>query len=232
VGLRRTFDTAIVARRQVAQETLEISFERPDGFDFEPGQYVQLAVPKLLHPDRKGRSRVFSIASSPLDEETASVVFRETGSGYKRTLAELEIGSPVVLQGPHGFHTLPKQPSRPVVLVAGGIGITPHLSMLRFATESAYDPNHRITLLYVNRNKQRAAYLDELAQMARRADFLRMRRKFGALDKDFLHPTLADAGAAVWHIAGPPGMVDAARTLLHLADVGEDRVYAEEFVGY
>jgi ferredoxin-NADP reductase len=230
--MSRVFPTALVERRQVAEGTVEVSFERPDSFAFKPGQYMQVSVRRLLHPDRRGRSRVFSISSCPSDEEKVSVTFRDTGSGFKRTLQDLEIGSPAMIEGPHGFYVLPERPSRPFVLVAGGIGITPFMSMLRHATRNDYDPGHPITLLYANTSKRRAAYLDELEKMARGADYLRLKKRFGPVDENVVKQAVRELDASIWMIAGPPLMVDAVRGALHALGVDPGRVFWEDFVGY
>ena len=232
VKLGRTYKTVLAERRRVAEKTLEVSLERPDGFMFQPGQYVQLGLPKLVHSDWKGRSRVLSLASSPAEEERLRVAFRETGSGYKRTLSELPIGSPLLVQGPHGFRTLPVSPSRPRVLVAGGIGITAYLSVLRFVAESNEPQDAAITLLYANRTKATAAYLDELTAIVRRHDNISVSTKFGALDEKFVRSRVKDAHGCIWHLAGPPPMVDSIRNLLFLRGVDPRRVCFEEFVGY
>lgn len=225
-----TFETTLIERRKVAENTLEVSFERPEGFSFRAGQYIQVGLPRLLHRDRKGASRVFSVASSPTTEGRISVAFRETGSGYKRTLGELPVGSPVMLQGPHGFCTLPSRPSRPIVLVAGGIGITPHLSMLRHAAEGS--ANAHITLLYANRSEASAAYLRELERLARRHEHISVKRTFGLIDGAFLRQHIKDPNGHIWHIAGPPPMVDSVRNLLFPRGIDLRPVCYEEFIGY
>lgn len=228
---RRVFTTALRERRPVAEETLEVSFERPAGFTFEAGQYVQVRLPKLLCRDPKGPSRVFSITSSPLDDERVSIAYRDTGSGFKQTLRELPIGEKVMIEGPHGFNTLPRDASRPVVFVAGGIGITPFLSMLRFAdqTDRAVP---RVTLLYANRNRKSAAYLEEVDELARRSARLTLRNHFGIVDEATIRRSVGDLAAPRWHIAGPPAMVDAVRGTLHSMGVDPPDVHFEEFVGY
>lgn len=228
--LRRVFTAALMERKQVAENTLEVSFERPEGFTFEAGQYIQVRLPKLLHRDRKGRSRVFSIASSPLDDTRLSVAYRETGSGFKRTLRGLDVGAEVRIEGPHGFYTLPRDPSRSVTLVAGGIGITPFMSMVR-AARSSDDAYPRMMLLYANWSPKTAAYLDELADSERGNTRLTVRKHFGVIDEAFLrkHVNYLDC---TWYIAGPPIMVDAVRSALHVLGVGADRMHFEEFVGY
>ena len=61
------FETQITTHKEVAKGTHEITLKRPSAFAFRAGQYLQLALPKLAHADPKGRSRQFSVASSPYD---------------------------------------------------------------------------------------------------------------------------------------------------------------------
>lgn len=228
--LRRVYTAALMERKQVAENTLEVSFQRPEGFTFEAGQFIQVRLPKLSHRDRKGRSRVFSITSSPLDGAQVSIAYRETGSGFKRTLRDLDVGAEVQIEGPHGFYTLPRDPSRSINLVAGGIGITPFMSMVR-ATRSSDNPAPQMTLLYANWSPKTAAYLEELEDSERGNRRLTVRKHFGVIDEAFIRNHVNDLHR-IWYIAGPPVMGDAVRSALHVLGVDSDQVHFEEFVGY
>lgn len=224
------YKTTIIDRKQIAEKTLEVSFKRPENFLFKAGQYIQLGLSKILYPDIKGRSRVFSIASSPLDQEKISVVFRDTGSGFKRTLKEVPINAPVDIEGPHGFFTLPQNPAHPLVFIAGGIGITPYLSMVRFATKHGL--TFPITLLYANRNKESIACLEELQDIANRNKYFTLKNKFGKVDEQFIRQNVKNMQNCIWYIAGPPNMVDTVRNILLLLGVREESVLYEGFDGY
>lgn len=224
------YQTTIIGCRKIAENAIEASFKRPINFSFKAGQYMQLGVLKLLYSDIKGASRVFSIASSPLDRKKISIAFRDTGSGFKRTLKELPAGAPVNIEGPHGFFTLPQKSTEPLVLIAGGIGITPYLSMIRFANEKRLDIP--MTLLYTNRNKESAAYLEELQDTAGRNKHFDFRNKFGKIDEQFIQQNVKNVQNCKWHIAGPPAMVDYVRNILSLLGIDNGRIYYEEFIGY
>lgn len=225
-----THQTIIIGRKKVAEKTLEISFRRPENFSFRAGQYLQLAVQRLLFPDIKGVSRVFSISSSPLDQKRIAVTFRNTGSGFKRTLEELPIGTEVTIEGPHGFFTLPSKAIDPLVFIAGGIGITPYLSMIRFATERKL--TLPITLLYVNTDKERASYLEELQTIVNCNKYLTLKNRFGRIDEEFIWQTVKNMQNCKWYIAGPQAMVDYVRNTLFLLGVSDEYVYCEAFTGY
>ena len=224
------YPSKIIGKKHVAEDTFELSFERPKEFSFKAGQYIQLGVPKLLHSDPKGASRVFSIASSPLDKEKISVAFRETGSGCKRTIKELPQGGQVSIEGPHGFFTIPEKPADPIVLIAGGIGITPYMSMIRFANEKRLA--FPITLLYANSTKERAAYLEELQKISNHNKYFTLKNKFGKIDEQFIRQSVKDMQNCRWYVAGPPAMVDYARNILILLGVDDGRIHYEEFTGY
>lgn len=229
--LRRVYEVAVTARREVAEGTIEVALERPEGFNFQAGQYLQLRVPSLDHRDHRGSSRVFSIASSPLNEETIAIAFRDTGSGFKRTLRGLDAGEEVLIEGPHGFCILPRDRERRVVLVAGGIGITPFLSMVRFAVEPDTD-TPQITLLYANRTRKVAAYLDELEDLVRGRPRVSLHTRFGLADEEFLRRHVRDPQERLWYVAGPPGMIEVVRGALHSFRVPLWNVLSEEFQGY
>lgn len=226
------FTTTLLGRRQVAEATLELALERPEKFAFHAGQYLQLRLPKLLYRDRRGASRVLSIASSPTDKERIIVAYRDTGSGFKQTLSESRIGSEVMIEGPHGFHLLPRQPARRVVLVAGGIGITPFMSMLRLNAERDEEARPQITLLYVNRTQRSAAYLEELRHIEKKDARLTVRTKFGIMDEEFLFKSVKNKDQCLWYIAGPPSMVGSVQSALEVLGVDSGRIYCEEFPGY
>jgi len=224
------YHSKIIGKRIVARDTLEVSFERPPKFSFKAGQYIQLGVPNLLYSDPKGKSRTMSIASSPTDQEKISIAFRETGSGFKRTLKELPQGALVNIEGPHGFFTMPEKSIDPVILIAGGIGITPYLSMLRFANEKHLAVP--ITLLYTNRSKESAAYLRDLQNIANHNTHLTLKDKVGKIDEQFIQQSVKDMQNCKWYIAGPPAMVDNTRNILALLGIDEARISYEGFTGY
>ena len=88
------------------------------------------------------------------------IAMRDRDTAFKRAIHALPIGSPVLFQGPFGNFTLHRDTARPVVFLAGGIGITPFRSMLWQAT--AMRSPHHIFLFYANRRPEQAAFLDEL----------------------------------------------------------------------
>ncbi|OJI09481.1 hypothetical protein BK006_00895 [bacterium CG10_49_38] len=221
-------------RQTVAEGTERVVFGLSGKkFPFIAGQHLQVAVSKLLYPDPRGRSRVFSIASSPGETDKIAITFRfdsQKGSGFKRTLLELPLGSLVEIEGPFGYFTLPDDLNQSVVFIAGGIGITPFLSMIRFAEETRRPG--AITLLYANRAEASAAFLAELRERDARNTNFSLKNKFGPLGADFVRQSVANPDQVLWYVAGPGAMVSLARQILFDLHIPPAHLFTEEFEGY
>lgn len=226
----KKYQVTLLSKKLIAKDTIEVSFSRPDDFHFKAGQYIQLGVPQLLYPDPAGSSRLLSIASSPLSQKEMCVAFRDTGSGYKSTLKDLQKGSPLVIEGPHGFFTLSGRSSSFLVFIAGGIGVTPYISMLEYAAENGLDTP--IMLLYANSSHESAAYLKELKKLAKNNHTIKVKNTFSRIDEQFIVESVSDPYNCVWYISGPPAMVDSVRNLLFLLGIDDDKICFEEFTGY
>ena len=222
---------SILERKIVAEKTCEVSCDlNGKEFNFLAGQYIRISVPKLFYFDPKGASRLFSVASSPNDKNKISVAFRDSGSGFKKTLMELPFGSLVDIEGPFGYFTLPKNQNQPIVLLVGGIGITPCISMIRYATEEKL--SFPIMLLYSNRNMESAAYIPELTAIAKKNPYFLLKNKFGRIDENFVRQSVKNLAEPVWYAVGLPAMVSGMRDLLSHLGINESKVYFEDFIGY
>ena len=221
----------IIARKEVAENTLEVTFDvRGKTCLFRPGQYLTVMLPELKFPDPKGNSRVFSIASSPDNKESISIVFRLSGSGFKQTLNELPMGSLVTADCCWGNFTLPEDSSTPLVFVAGGVGVAPFMSSVRFVVEEKLP--HRITLIYANKDKASAMYLAELEDIAAHNKNVTLKTVFGAVDRAILDECVQQQKDAKWFVAGPAVMVNTVQASLHELGVPSIRIHSEEFAGY
>ena len=143
-----------------------------------------------------------------------------------------------------GNFTLDGADARPAVFLAGGIGITPFVSISR---QSAHDRLARdIWLFYSNRRPEDAAFLEELAALPRRdpryrfvgtmVEMAKSSRPWsgetGFLDRAMLERYLKDLAAFVCYVAGPPGLVETMQRMLTEAGVKEDAIHTDEFFGY
>jgi ferredoxin-NADP reductase len=128
-----TFETDFLRRAEIADGSMAFHFKRPADFDFRAGQAVTLSLIEPPETDTKGNRRTFSIVSAPFETEIV-IATRMRDTAFKRTLQTMRARTRVQLRGPMGSFTLDPDEKRPAVMLAGGIGITPFVSMLRQAT--------------------------------------------------------------------------------------------------
>lgn len=227
--MRAVHNALIISRKRIAKKTLEVGFHLGDKrFSYKPGQYIEVVLPHLKDKDPMGNKREFSIVSSPNQSNELAIAFRKSDSEFKKSLAALPINSPVAVFGPYGRFTLPADIARPLVFVAGGIGITPFISMLRYVND--HRTNHRIVVLYVNHDNQGAAYLEELKWLAKNNQNITLKNKTGRLtDRDLVSLNEENFDAR-YFIAGPPKMVEATKNALKSIDKSI-AIETEEFTG-
>jgi len=238
-----SYQTALKAREKIAERTVAFRLEKPAGFQFIPGQFIDLTILNSPETDSQGIVRTFSLASAPYEEDLL-VTTRMRNSAFKRVLATLPLGSELKVKGPMGSFTLHKSPAKAAVFLAGGIGITPFLSMLRQAAKERLP--HLLYLFYSNRRPEDAAFLKDLEGLAKsnskfifiptmnemEKSKLGWEGERGTINREILIKHFCDLSGPIYYIAGPPEMVAAMRQMLVKAGVNEDDVRTEEFAGY
>lgn len=238
------YNVHLTACRQIAKGTMAFHFEKPTGFSHKPGQAIDLILPGHRTDARPSDTRhTFSIVTAPEEEELV-VATRIGESVFKRALCALPMGTEVQINGPFGSFTLPKNAERTAVLIAGGIGITPFMSMLRHAAKQ--QTPQQLILLYSNHHPEDAAFLEELQQleqqnqrfqlMATMTDMAHSSQSWdGAtqiIDSDWITRVVAGMDNPAFYVSGPPALVEAMRQTLTLSGIDEDNVRSETFYGY
>ena len=231
----------IKGKQEVAKGTLFVTFDLlGEQVAFEPGQYFFVTLPDVGHQDDRGLRRHFSVVTSP-EDRVIGFATRMRDSAFKRTLRELPVGTEVEVEQPKGSFVLPDDTSRPLVFIAGGIGITVFRSMLRYIREEALP--YRVALIYSNRDRDSTAFLDELRELEQEiSDFrliLTMTQDPGwggetrKVDTQFVKDYLGeDLDQFTFLVAGPPPLVEGAQRALEAAAVPDENVVAESYSGY
>jgi len=234
--------TRLARHEDVADGTMAFHFAKPAGFDFKAGQAVEV----LLADPAGGANDIghaFSIVSAPFEDELV-VATRMRDSAYKKALKALAPGAAVRLDGPFGSLTLHNKRSRAAIFIAGGIGITPFVSMTRQATRDRLA--QQIVLLYSNRRPEDAAFLDELEKLqadnpnfrlvATMTEMAKSSRRWDGerrmIDAQLVREATRNLPDPIFYVAGPPAMVDAIRKTLAQARIDDDDIRSEDFYGY
>jgi ferredoxin-NADP reductase len=230
------YTSALTGKEAIAEDTMAFRLQKPEGFTFRPGQHIDIASPA-------GGTSDFSIASSPNDDHLL-IAMRLRGSDFKKSFAELPLGAPISFRGPLGSFALHEDTSRPALLLAGGIGITPFLSMARYA--ASLKLAMPLFLFYSNRSRKSAAFLDDLFILEKQNPNFTfvptMSGEDGAVEDwngergyitmDLIHRHVPHREGAFYYIAGPTNMVDALHNLLKTVHIPEGDIRPEEFKGY
>ncbi len=130
-------------------------------FDFRPGQFTMLAL-----YDENGeiwQQRPFSICSSPLNKKYIQLAIKVYGK-FTNKVATLKKGDTVGISEPNGFFTFNEARMKEAIFLAGGIGITPFMSAIRYVSEKKL-PN-KITLFYSNKTMQDIVFFEELKSIS------------------------------------------------------------------
>ena len=234
---------SLTKREEIAEGTMAFHFAKPSDFQFRAGQSIDLTLVNPPETDGEGNMRAFSIASSPFDGDLM-IATRMRDTAFKRVLRNAALGLKVQIEGPSGSFVLHRKTEKPAVFLAGGIGITPFLSIIR---QAAHDKApHHIHLFYSNRRPEDTAFLDLLSEAARQnANFhliatmtemdkshRQWQGETGFINKGMLERHLPSLHGPIYYLAGPPAMVAAMRGMLTEAGIDEDDIRTEEFSGY
>ncbi|MEJ2870342.1 ferric reductase-like transmembrane domain-containing protein [Actinomycetospora sp. OC33-EN08] len=199
---------------------------RRGGLSFAPGQFVWLRLRRAVvgteeHP--------FTIASSANVTGRLELTVRDAGD-FSHRVAALRQGDKVWLDGPHGSFTAEEHGGRAgLVLVAGGVGITPMMSMLRTLAERGDGRRHRLVL--AERGTE-PLFADELAVLSRRLDLEITRTAGRRIDLAFLAEVLPPAPERRhldYFVCGPASLATGTLAALEQLDVPANRVHCEQF---
>ncbi|BAU31453.1 FAD-dependent oxidoreductase [Microcella alkaliphila] len=223
VSRRGGFSLRLTGSRALSDSATEFTFAPSRPVPFEPGQYLELHLPHRA--DRRGTRRVFSIASAPEHDQISLGMRTPTdGSSFKRVLRELDEGATVQATQISGDFLLPRDPATPVVMIAGGIGVTPFASQLGSA--AARGESRDVHVVYVPSRPGEVLYRDVLESAGATVTVL----DDTPVTADALLTAVPDLASRRAYVSGAPSLVADAATALRRA--GARRVRTDYFAGY
>lgn len=241
--MAKLYKLTLIERRETAENTMSFFCKKPAGFDFKPGQFVTLICDTMTVKDRMGDRRAMSIASSPT-EKTVHFSMRKSESAFKQSMANLKKGDTLSMLGPLGTFTMPEDTTKPFVFIAGGIGITPFRSMVKYATDKKLP--HNIILMYCCHHERDMTYrmeFHDLVLQNKKLTFIPTLTKpdnqdtawdgkFGKVDENFIQDAVQNPISAIYMIVGPPRMVDGIEETLHGLNVPDEQICTEKFASH
>ncbi|MGP3910551.1 ferredoxin reductase family protein [Nonomuraea sp. 10N515B] len=233
--LRRPWEVESVTAGRGATTTITLRPIGHEGFRFEPGQFGWITVGRspfalTQHP--------FSFSSSAEADGRVQMSIKAIGD-FTNSVAGLRPGTRAYVDGPHGVFTPDRNEGPGFVLIAGGIGIGPMMSMLR--TFADRDDQRPCQLFYAGRTLEDTPFLEEIQQLRQRLNLTLVHvledppqgwtGERGRIDQALLHRHLPERYARMqFFICGPPPMLDAMESTLAELGVPAAHIHTERFV--
>ena len=229
-------------KSRISSDIVDIVFKPSQRPAFEPGQYMEftLAHPK---PDSRGNRRFFTLASSPTEDSLhLGVRFYANSSSFKRALYRIDGRTKIIAGQIAGDFTLPRDPRQKLVFIAGGIGITPFRSMLKYLLDEHQWRD--IALFYANKTADEIAYKDILSEAQTKLGIKvfytltntqviprNWRGLVGRIDERMIQQAVPDYQERTFYLSGPLDMVRAYELILKNMGVKRDQIKTDFFPG-
>ncbi|HJQ08109.1 MAG TPA: hypothetical protein VJ836_01355 [Candidatus Saccharimonadales bacterium] len=241
--LKKRLSLRFTAEQEIGQDIYEFRFMPDSPFTYKPGQYADVTLP-VAKPDVHGNRRTFTIASSPTEKEVLfGIKFSNPPSSFKAALGRLRPGSYLYGSQVAGDFTLPGDPKVKVVFIAGGIGITPFRSMLKYLIDTKETRDiilfHQIMeptqMVYKNVLGEAEGIGLKLVYVLTKdkkdvpADW---RGEVGFIAKEMLVRQVPDYTERTFYVSGPPAMVKNYTALLRSMGIQRSRIVIDYFSGY
>lgn len=228
-------------RIKVGANLYDFVFRPDERLAFVPGQYLEWT---LAHerPDSRGNRRYFTIASSPTEREMRmGVRFNPNSSSFKKALGAMKKGDTIVASQLSGDFTLPRDKTKKLVLIAGGIGITPVRSMMKYLLDSG--ERRPVTLLYSARAADELMYRDVFDEAGRTVGTKTVytltdevpgdwRGERGRIDAAMIGRNVPDYRERLFYVSGTHAMVEDIKKLLRDMGVEHKNIKTDFFPGF
>ena len=228
--------------RAIATDTYEFIFSGrlPT---FKPGQYAEWTLASDTS-DSRGNRRYFTLASSPTEADVKlGIKSYAKPSTYKVNLAAFKIGSPVLAGSIAGDFTLPRSAKKKLVFIAGGIGVTPFRSMVKYLMDAKQ--RRDVVMFYSNKTEGEIAYRDvfdaaQAANIGFRTVYTLTDKitspawagERGYVDAAMIAREVPDYKERMYFVSGPRSMVTAFQKTLHDMGVPRRRIKVDFFPGF
>lgn len=199
---------------------------------YKPGQFMHL---RLLRNGRLSSSHPFTISSSPT-WETISVTPKELGD-FTSTIKDTQAGDTAYIDAPYGVFSFLNTDAEELVFIAGGIGITPFISMLRYLADKKTPK--KVTLFWGNKHERNLCFQDELEKLQNEIEGLDVvlvmsaqedwQGEQGRINGDLIKKYIDNPEEKVYFICGPPRMSNAVMEALQGLKVPSENIHRELF---
>lgn len=224
-------------KSEATAQNIKTFYFKPDKpVRYLAGQFTELSLPHN-NPDERGIKHWFTLSSSPAEELLSiTTKFSDPGSTFKQTLQNLKKGQVFTAADPMGDFVLPKNSQKGLLFVAGGIGITPFRSMVKWLTDAG--EKRDIHLIYAVSDQAELAFLDIFKDYGLRLNIITSnptkdwRGLTGKLSGQKILDIIGPLNDRLLYISGPEPMVEALERDLLNKGVPREQLVGDFFPGY
>lgn len=239
--MANTYELQFDHKQHLTSDIWEFHFIKPEGFNHQAGQFNYYTLPHA-NPDDRGIKRWFTISSPPTDPHlTITTRIFERMSSFKHALNNLEPGQTMHAEGPDGDFVLPDDASTALVLIGGGIGVTPYHSQVKELL--ARGQSRPITLLYGAKQSADFVYADLFHQAESTMPAFKLVQvvdqapadwagETGQITDELIKKYVPDLAAPIFYVSGPEPMVDAFEPRLQKLGITKTHLRQDWFPGY
>ncbi len=222
----------LVRRHDLTPSITEFWFQPIRPANFIPGQFLEYTLPHPK-PDSRGIRRWFTIAASPTEGQILiTTKFSEKSSSFKQALRKMKIGDEITASKVEGDFVLPANQAdsaNKLIFVAGGIGITPYRSMIKYLLDK--NEKRDIVLLYGAKTEQDFVFKDIFAE-AEAKGWLKPIYVTTPLSAELVKEKVPDWHECTIYVSGPEPMVESLEKQLLAISVPDARLKRDYFPGY
>jgi glycine betaine catabolism B len=242
VSPKTTLVLRLSRKSQLSPDVYDFAFTPSHPVQFQPGQYMEWTLGHA-DPDTRGNRRFFTLASAPTEKALhLGVKFYGKSSTFKQALREMDEHTEIVASHLAGDFILPRNPKQKCVFIAGGIGITPFRSMLKYLLDTGQQ--RPIILFYANRTVNDIVYVDVLERARSQlgvkvvytvTDTVNLPRSWqgyvGHITPEIIRAQVTDYKKCVFYISGPLGMIESFQQVLDVLGVPHHHIKTDYFAG-
>ncbi|MBP7831956.1 MAG: oxidoreductase [Candidatus Pacebacteria bacterium] len=229
------------SKKQISATIYDFVFSADQKLRFKSGQYLEWTLPHKT-PDTRGNRRFFTVASSPTEQDIhlGIRIAEKDGSTFKKHLLELKENDSFVASQLAGEFTLPDDASQKLVFIAGGIGVTPFRSMMKYLLDinelhkNSAQKNERrdIALFYLVNTEADIAYREIFEEAQEKIGLQFVPLVDVRINAEMIREKLPDFAERYFYLSGPNGMVESYKKMLSDLGVPRKQVKVDYFPGY